>query len=140
MSKMAVVFWSGTGNTQEMANAVAAGAMDKGAAVSIIPCSDFSADRMDEFDVVAFGCPSMGDEVLEEEEFDPMFTACEAKIKGKKIGLFGSYGWGDGQWMRDWEERCRKLGATMPQPFVICNGCPDDAGSADCKRLGAGLV
>ena len=97
MSKVAVVYWSGTGNTAAMATAVAEGAQEKGAEVSLIFCSEFDAGRMDEFDAVAFGCPSMGSEQLEEGDFEPMFTTCEGRLTGKKIALFGSYGWGDGE-------------------------------------------
>ena len=113
MSKVAVVYWSGTGNTEAMAYAVEEGAKDKGAEVSFIQAADFSADQVSAYDAIAFGCPAMGDEVLEESEFDPMFTDVEAALSGKKIALFGSYGWGDGQWMRDWEDRCRAAGAEL---------------------------
>ena len=101
MSKAAVVFWSGTGNTEAMADAVKAGAMEAGVEVSFFNASDFSADMVDDFDAIAFGCPAMGDEVLEEDEFQPMFDAVLTALNGKKLALFGSYGWGDGQWMRD---------------------------------------
>ena len=99
MSKVAVVYWSGTGNTQAMADAVAEGAKGKGAEVSVIEAGKFSADQVSIYDGIAFGCPAMGDEVLEEGEFDPMFTDVEKVLSGKKIVLFGSYGWGDGQWI-----------------------------------------
>ena len=102
MKKTAVVYWSGTGNTEEMANAVAAGMKSAGAEVTVYTPEDFSAEKLDELEAVAFGCPAMGDEVLEESEFEPMFTACEGKLNGKSIALFGSYGWGDGEWMRTW--------------------------------------
>ena len=105
MAKVAVVYWSGTGNTETMASAVAEGAKEKGAEVSLLECSEFNASMMDSFDAVAFGCPSMGNEQLEEDEFEPMFSSCEEKLKDKKIALFGSYGWGDGEWMQSWEER-----------------------------------
>ena len=99
MSKVAVVYWSSTGNTESMANAVADGAKEAGAEVTVFETADFEATKVDEFDAIAFGCPAMGDEVLEEDEFEPMFSSCEEKISGKKIGLFGSYGWGDGDWI-----------------------------------------
>lgn len=140
MSKIAVVYWSGTGNTQAMANAVAEGAKDKGADVSVFSCDEFTASKMDDFDAVAFGCPSMGAEQLEESEFEPMFQSCESKLSGKKIALFGSYGWGDGEWMRNWEETCRGDGAVLVCDSVICNEAPDDAGTAECKALGAALT
>ena len=106
MSNIAIVFWSGTGNTEAMADAVKAGAQEAGAEVSVFNASDFSADMVADFDAIAFGCPAMGDEVLEEDEFQPMFDAVLPSLSGKKIALFGSYGWGDGQWMRDWQESC----------------------------------
>ena len=106
MSKIAVVYWSGTGNTESMANKVADGAKRAGAEVSLFTASEFQANMMDQFDAIAFGCPSMGAEQLEESEFEPMFNECEAKLQGKKIALFGSYGWGDGEWMRNWGFYC----------------------------------
>ena len=107
MSKIAIVYWSGTGNTEAMANAVADGAENAGASVSKFTAPEFSASMVDDFDAIAFGCPSMGAVQLEDSEFEPMFTDCESKLSGKRIALFGSYGWGDGEWMRSWEETCR---------------------------------
>ena len=101
MSKIAVVYWSGTGNTEAMANAVLKGAKDKGAEAELFTASDFSADMAADFDGIAFGCPSMGTEELEDSEFAPMFDSVKDKLSGKKIALFGSYGWGDGEWMRN---------------------------------------
>ena len=92
------------------------------------------------FDAIAFGCPSMGSEQLEDSEFEPMFVSCEAKLKGKKIALFGSYGWGDGEWMRNWEETCISDGAVLACDSVICNDAPYDEATASCKALGAALV
>lgn len=140
MSKVAVVYWSSTGNTEAMANAVAEGARNAGAEVSLLETSAFSADKVEEFDAIAFGCPAMGAEVLEEDEFDPMFTACESKLSGKKIGLFGSYGWGDGEWMADWENRCKDDGAVLAAESVICQETPDDEAVEKCKALGAALA
>ena len=140
MSKIAVVFWSGTGNTEEMANAVADGAKAAGADVSLIPGADFSSDLVDEFDALALGCPAMSAEVLEEDEFEPMFSACEGKLSGKKIALFGSYGWGDGEWMRNWEETCDNAGANRVCDSVMCMEAPDDEASAACKDLGKALA
>ena len=140
MSKMAVVFWSGTGNTQTMAEAVAAGAKEKGADVSLIEAGSFSADMAADYESIAFGCPAMGDEVLEEDEFEPMFAALEGELRGKKVGLFGSYGWGDGQWMRDWEERCVNAGIDLASDSVTANDEPDDDALAACRELGAALA
>ena len=140
MSKVAVVYWSGTGNTEAMAGSVAEGAKSAGAEVSVFTASDFSADMVDQFDSIAFGCPSMGSEQLEDSEFEPMFNACEAKLSGKKVGLFGSYGWGDGEWMRSWEETCTADGAVLVTESVICNDAPSDDAIAECKALGAALA
>lgn len=137
--KNAVVFWSGTGNTETMATAVADGMTEKGAQAVVIPAAEFSPDRVEEFDAIAFGCPAMGDEVLEEDEFAPMFEACQSKLQGKKIALFGSYGWGDGDWMRNWEEDCRRIGAELACDSVMCQEEPDEDGIAACKALGAAL-
>ena len=140
MSKVAVVYWSGTGNTEAMADAVAAGAQEAGAEVQVLEASSFGADQMDAYDAVAFGCPSMGSEQLEESEFEPMFTDCEAKLSGKKIALFGSYGWGDGEWMRNWEQTCTDDGAVLACDSVICNEAPDDDAVEACKALGKALA
>lgn len=140
MKKLAVVYWSGTGNTEAMAEALAEGAKAKGADVSLLTPDAFSANQVAQYDTIAFGCPSMGDEVLEESEFDPMFTDCEPELKGKTIGLFGSYGWGDGQWMRDWEERCRAAGANLVADGLIVNDAPDDEGLEACRDLGQALA
>ena len=140
MSKVAVVYWSGTGNTEAMANQVVEGAKNAGAEVSLFTAAEFSSEKMDAFDAVAFGCPSMGAEQLEESEFEPMFTDCEAKLSGKKIALFGSYGWGDGEWMRTWEETCRGDGAVLACESVICNDAPDAEGVAACAALGNALA
>ena len=140
MRKIAVVYWSSTGNTEAMANAVAEGAKAAGAEVSVFEAAEFSAEKTDDFEAVAFGCPAMGDEVLEETEFEPMFEACEAKLAGKRIVLFGSYGWGDGQWMQDWEERCRNHKAELVADSVICEEMPDDKGLEKCRALGKTLA
>ena len=140
MSNIAVVYWSGTGNTEAMAFAVAEGARGKGADVSLLTASEFSEDQIGRYDAIAFGCPSMGAEQLEESEFEPMFTACEGGLSGKKIALFGSYGWGDGEWMRGWESRCRDDGAVLARDSVICNEAPDEDALTSCRELGAALV
>ena len=115
-------------------------AKDKGAEVSLIDAASFSSDQVSAYDGIAFGCPAMGDEVLEESEFDPMFTDVEQALAGKKIALFGSYGWGDGQWMRDWEDRCREAGAVLAADSVIANDAPGDEETELCKGLGAALA
>ena len=140
MSKTAVVYWSGTGNTEAMAEAVADGVKAAGGEVEVFTAADFNSDSVDSYDAIAFGCPAMGAEVLEENEFAPMFEACESKLKGKKIALFGSYGWGDGEWMRNWEDTCKADGAVLACSSVICNDAPDDDAITECKNLGKALV
>jgi flavodoxin short chain len=138
MSKIAVVYWSGTGNTQTMAEAVAEGAKEGGNEVSLFTSGEFTPDKMNSFDSFAFGCPAMGSEVLEESEFEPMFSECD--LNGKKLALFGSYGWGDGEWMRNWEDECKSKGATLACDSVICNDAPDDDAITSCKKLGQSLA
>lgn len=140
MSKIAVVYWSGTGNTEAMAKAVTLGATEKGAETVMLTAAEFDASMMDSFGAVAFGCPSMGAEELEDSEFAPMFETCKPKLRGKKIALFGSYGWGDGEWMRTWEENCKNDGAIFACDCVICNEIPDNEAVEACKALGAALV
>ncbi len=137
---IAVVYWSGTGNTEMMAEKVAEGAKGAGAEVSVFTASEFDGSKVAEFDAIAFGCPSMGVEVLEEEEFEPMFEGCKGNLSGKKIALFGSYGWGDGEWMRNWEEDCNAAGAVLACESVTCQEAPDDEGEAACIALGEALT
>ncbi len=138
--KTAVVYWSGTGNTEAMANAVADGMKEKGAEAVIFTASEFNSSKVPEFDAIAFGCPAMGAEVLEEDEFEPMFTEVEGALKDKKVALFGSYGWGDGEWMRSWEDRCNNAGITLAAESLIINEAPDEDGIEKCKALGQTLA
>ena len=140
MSKIAVIYWSGTGNTQAMAEAVAEGAKNAGAQADLFSVSDTSADAAAAYDKLALGCPAMGAEVLEESEFEPFFTELEGRLSGKKVVLFGSYGWGDGQWMRDWADRLAASGAAASGESLIVNEAPDDDGLAQCRALGAALA
>ncbi len=140
MSKIAVVYWSQTGNTEAMANLVADGARAAGAEADAIAVSDFSADKISEYDAFAFGCPAMGDEVLEEDEFQPLWDSVKASLAGKKVALFGSYGWGDGQWMRDWESDAQAAGVTLAKESVTVNDAPEGDGEAACRELGASLA
>ena len=140
MSKVAIVYWSGTGNTEAMAESVLEGVKEAGAEGTLLTPPEFDASMAASFDAIAFGCPAMGSDVLEEDEFEPMFSACEAALSGKKIALFGSYGWGDGEWMRNWEERCVGDGAVLACESVICNEAPDDDAQASCKALGKALA
>lgn len=133
--KTAVIFWSGTGNTEAMAQAVA-----EGAGAELFSVSDFSGN-LDDYDTVAFGCPAMGAEVLEENEFEPFFSAIEGKLNGKKIALFGSYGWGDGEWMRNWEDRVKSDGAILVGgEGIIANETPFKDDLARCAELGKMLA
>ena len=140
MSKVAVVYWSSTGNTEAMANAVAEGAKAAGAEVISFESADFSADKVDEFDAIAFGCPAMGDEVLEEDEFEPMFNSCETKHSGKQVRLFGTYGCGDVEWKHICEDKCKEDGAVLVADGVICQEEPDDDAVESCKALGKALA
>ena len=128
--KKAVVYWSGTGNTEAMAKAVA-----EAAGAELFTASEFSAAKADEFDAIAFGCPAMGAEVLEECEFEPFFTELEGKLAGKKVALFGSYGWG-GSYMQDWEARVKDAGATLVADGVLALGAPDDEAVAKLAEAG----
>ena len=130
MESIAVIFWSGTGNTATMAQEVVAGT---GGQAKLINVTDTNADEAAAYDKLALGCPSM-------DEMEPFFTALEGKISGKKIALFGSYGWGDGQWMRDWAERTKKAGAILAADPLIVNLSPDADGKAKCRELGKALA
>ena len=143
MSKIAIVYWSGTGNTQTMAECIAEGAKDGGAEVEVVEVGSpdaFTADQLGAYDAVAFGCSSQGSEQLEESNFEPMFAALEGSLAGKKIALFGSYGWGDGQWMRDWKERCEAAKATLFSDGLTINEAPSDDGKDECREMGKDLA
>lgn len=140
MSKTAVVYWSGTGNTAVMADAVVEGVKSAGGQPELFTAESFNSDMVDNYDFIAFGCPSMGCEQLEDTEFEPMFDSCKNKLKGKKIALFGSYGWGDGEWMQTWENDCKSFGADLVCDSVICNDAPNDEAVAKCEDLGKALA
>ena len=136
MSNIAVVYWSDTGNTEAMANYVAEGIRAAGGNAEIITADSFGPDKVSQYDAIAFGCPAMGDEILEEDIFEPMFSAVEGSLSGKRVGIFGSYDWGDGQWMKDWADRFRAAGAELANDGVIANLAPNDAEAEDCRNLG----
>lgn len=141
MSNIQVVFWSQSGNTEAMANAVADGIRKAGKEADVVFVSDASIDELKSAKVFALGCPAMGAEVLEEGEMEPFVSDLEMSVSGKTIGLFGSYGWGDGQWMRDWVDRMTSAGATVVDgEGVICMGAPDADAKAQCEALGARLA
>lgn len=139
MSKIAVVYWSGTGNTEEMAKAVASGITSAGAAAEVFEVESFAADKINDYDAVAFGCPAMGDEVLEEGSFEPFFADAEGKINGKAVALFGSYGWGGGAWLDDWRARTEASGAKVSGTLAVENS-PNDDDIAACEELGKKLA
>ncbi len=138
MSKVAVIYWSGTGNTQAMAVAIADGAKEAGANVDLMGCADVGSVSL--YDAAALGCPAMGAEELEDSEFLPMLESIEPELAGKKVALFGSYGWGDGEWMRSWEKRCSEKGIILAAASVLANEAPDAAALAACKTLGKELA
>ena len=133
--KTAVIYWSGTGNTEAMAKAVA-----EGAGAECFAVSEFSGN-VEDYDAIALGCPAMGAEVIEEDEMEPFVAEVEGFASGKTIGLFGSYGWGDGQWMRDWEDRMKAAGAEVAcGEGIITQETPDDDALVKCKELGKTLA
>lgn len=141
MDKVIVAYWSQTGNTAAMAAAVGEGITEAGKEAVVTDISSVSMDDLKEASAFALGCPAMGAEVLEEGEMEPFVTEVEAFAAGKKIGLFGSYGWGDGQWMRDWVDRMSSAGANVLNgEGVICKEAPDDEAVAACTDLGRQLA
>lgn len=141
MSKIQVVYWTQGGNTQAMAEAIGQGIQEAGKDADVVFVSDASLDELKDANVFALGCPAMGAEVLEESEMDPFVSDVEAFASGKTIALFGSYGWGDGQWMREWVDRMSAAGATVLNgEGLICQEAPDDAALAECIELGKQLA
>ena len=141
MEEIYVVYWSQTGNTKEMAEAVGEGIKEVGKAAKVVEVGSVSAEELKEKAVFALGCPAMGAEVLEEEEMEPFVAEVERFAAGKKIALFGSYGWGDGEWMRDWEARMKNAGAELVGGVgVMCNEAPDAEAVAACKALGVQMA
>ena len=140
MSKTAIIYWSGTGNTEAMANAIFDGAKEVNADTKLFSVDQITADEAKDYNNLIFGCPAMGAEELEEGEFEPFFAELEGNLSGKNVALFGSYGWGDGEWMRNWEDTCKGDGANLVCESVICNDAPDDDALEACKKLGASLA
>ncbi|PIE98918.1 MAG: flavodoxin [Treponema sp.] len=134
--KIAVIYWSGTGNTEAMANAIVEGMKEGGAEVELFQVSDFDESTHSNYDRLVFGCPAMGDEVLEEEEFEPFFTSIEGKLKDREIGIFGSYEWNDGDWMRNWEKRVKDGGIKLLEDGLMIYDAPDADGLEKCKEFG----
>ena len=140
MKKIAVVYWSGTGNTEAMAKAVAEGAESAGAQVTLLTPDKVNASELGSYDAIGFGCPAMGSEVLEEMEFQPMFDEVKRSLGGKSAALFGSYGWGDGEWMRSWEKDCDDAGISLVCESITCCEAPDDDVLAACQAMGRKLA
>ena len=140
MSKIAVIYWSGTGNTEAMADLVASAAAAAGASVDKFTASEFNTASAGDYTGFALGCPAMGAEQLEESEFEPMYQALRGSLSGKPVGLFGSYGWGDGEWMRGWEKDCDDSGIRLVCESVTCCEAPDDAALDACRALGKELA
>ena len=141
MSDLYVIYWSQTGNTKEMAEAIKEGTTEAGKTAKVVEVGSVSPELLKDETVFALGCPAMGAEVLEEEEMEPFVAEVEKFVSGKKVALFGSYGWGDGEWMRDWETRMQNAGATLVGGAgVMCNEAPDAEGIAACKTLGAKML
>ena len=139
MSQIAIVFWSGTGNTESMANLVREGVEAAGGEAELIQAADFSPEQIGEYDAFAFGCPAMGAEELESSEFEPMWDRVEPLLGESKVGLFGSYDWGTGEWMETWRERAENAGVNVVDA-VIANLAPEGEAVDACKDLGASLV
>ncbi|MBQ7431454.1 MAG: flavodoxin [Butyrivibrio sp.] len=141
MSKVKIVYWTGTGNTLKMAEAIAEGVKSAGGEAEVVTFDDVTPDALAAEDVVALGCPAMGAENLEESVVEPFVTEYEGKCSGKKLGLFGSYGWGDGQWMRDWVDRMSAAGATIVTgEGLLANNEPDADAIAEAQNFGKALA
>ena len=140
MKKTLVIYWSGTGNTEAMANAVLEGMKAAGADASLLTPDQVTAASLSGVSSVAMGCPAMGSEVLEEVDFQPMFDSCKNRLGGTSVALFGSYGWGDGEWMRSWEKDCSDAGVNLVCESVTCCEAPDDAALTACRELGKTLA
>ena len=136
MSKVAIIYWSSTGNTQAMAETIFEGAKEVNSDVALFQVSETSASDALAYDTLILGCPAMGAENLEEGEFEPFFSEIESSLAGKNIALFGSYGWGDGTWMRDWEDRVNTAGGSLVEDGLTVNETPDGNALVECQELG----
>lgn len=136
MNKTAIIYWSGTGNTEAMANAIFDGAKEVNADTKLFSVDQITADEAKDYNNLILGCPAMGAEELEEGEFEPFFAELEVNLSSKNVALFGSYGWGDGEWMREWEKRVTDAGAKLANESVIVNDSPDEDAVTACNGLG----
>lgn len=139
-NKIAVIYWSGTGNTELMAQNVKKGIENAGGEADIFSVSSFDVANINNYSKIALGCPAMGAEVLEESEFQPFYDSIRGSLSGKKVALFGSYDWGDGEWMRTWQEDVSSAGASLVKDGLIVNLTPDDNAVSECVSLGEALV
>ncbi|MEF2655259.1 MAG: flavodoxin [Eggerthellaceae bacterium] len=139
MKSVAIVYWSGTGNTEAMAELILEGVKDAGGSAELIQAINFTPDQLDTFDAFAFGCPAMGDEELEDTEFLPMYDEIEPDLPGRKVAFFGSYDWNNGEWMEYWEQRAEEAGVSVADT-VIAKDYPDEEASAECIQLGTMLA
>jgi flavodoxin short chain len=141
MKKVLIAYWSGTGNTEAMAKSVAEGVIAAGAEVTVKPVAAVTGEMVKAAETIAFGCPAMGAEILEETEMEPFISGLtSAEVGGKALGLFGSCDWGDGQWMRDWVKRMKDLGANVDGEGIIANLAPSNDALAQCRELGKRLA
>ena len=141
MGKVSIVFWSGTGNTAAMASMLAEGVTAAGGEAEVLPVDAVSVADLADAKAIALGCPSMGAEQLEETVMEPFMEELDSQLTGKHVGLFGSYGWGNGEWMQDWETRVQADGADLVNAEgVICNAAPDGEAEEALKALGSALA
>lgn len=141
MDKIIVAYWSQSGNTKEMAEAIGEGIVSAGKEAEVLAISQVNLEDLKSATTFALGCPAMGAEVLEEDEMEPFVCEVEKFATGKKIGLFGSYGWGDGQWMQDWQQRMSQAGAVVDESLcVIVQETPDMEALSVCKEMGKNLA
>lgn len=140
MEEIMVIYWSGGGNTKMMADAICKGVEEAGKKYILKEVGSATVEDASNYSHIALGCPSMGAEVLEEMEMEPFVDRIQDLVKGKKMLLFGSYGWGDGEWMRDWEDRMRSYGADLIADGFIINETPDQSGIDECFEFGKQLA
>lgn len=140
MKNIGIIYWSGTGNTEEMAKLIHKGLQEKGEDAQLLNVSEVNIDQVKEMELLILGSPSMGSEVIEESEMEPFIDSIQNIVAGKSIALFGSYGWGSGEWMDNWEERMEGYGANLLEKGLIVNGAPSGDDAESCLELGRSLA
>ncbi|MBK1809651.1 flavodoxin [Clostridium sp. YIM B02505] len=140
MSKVTIIYYSGTGNTEKMAELISSALSEHNSVVSLLQVSSASKSDIEDSDVIIFGSPSMGNEVIEETEMEPFIESIKEAISGKKVALFGSYGWGDGEWMRNWQDRMSDYGAILLADGLIVNGYPEGNEEDRCIEFAKSLI